>query len=150
MSAPDSPRPSRRRRPGRRLCRTALLFGGALFANELWCNVEALMEQLGGAKVMRSVSSGFDRVLLDTAGALAWMLLLALLLSLAVGAAWACCSLVAWTGLLRRVRVRARGRSRALRWAFWSCNAQVFFNAWYSLHQLLLPGSRLALSPLAM
>src|SRR5262245_66253891 len=88
MSAPDSPRPSRRRRPGRRLCRTALLFGGALFANELWCNVEALMEQLGGAKVMRSVSSGFDRVLLDTAGALAWMLLLALLLSLAVGAAW--------------------------------------------------------------
>lgn len=129
----------------RRVVKTGLLLGGALFVNELACNLSALYQKFGGAKVMRSVASDFDRVLVEAADAALWMLLVAALLSLAVGLAWAAISAAARPGLLRRW-----GRARAVRWTYAAVGTLVFVNAWYSLQQYVLPESRLAGSALAM
>jgi arylsulfatase A-like enzyme len=59
--------------------------------------------------------------------------------------AWAAVSVAAWKGVVRR-----HGGARAVRLAYWSLNALVFFNAWYSLHQAAIPASGLAGSPLVM
>ena len=130
---------------GRAVVRVGLLLGGALFVNELVCNLIALYQQFGGAKVMRSVAADYDGVFVAAAGAAAWMLLVAALLSLLVGLAWAAVAVAARPAALRRW-----GRSRAARLAYWSIATLVFFNAWYSLQLLVLPASRLNGSALVM
>ena len=130
---------------GRLVLRVGLLLGGALFVNELACNLIALYQQFGGAKVMRSVAADYDGVFVAAAGAAAWMLLVAAALSLLVGLAWAAVAVAARPAALRRW-----GRSRAARLTYWSLATLVFFNAWYSLQLLVLPASRLNGSALVM
>jgi hypothetical protein len=134
-----------RSRRARSVLTVGLLLGGALFVNELVCNLIALYQQFGGAKVMRSVASSYDQVFVDAAGAAAWMLAVAAALSLLVGLAWAAVAVPARTVALRRW-----GRSRATRLAYWSVATLVFFNAWYSLELAVLPASRLSGSALVM
>ena len=143
LTLPGFPWPRSRR--GRSVLTVGLLLGGALFVNELVCNLLALYQQFGGAKVMRSVASSYDQVFVDAAGAAAWMLLVAAALSLLVGLAWAAIAVPARTVALRRW-----GRSRAAKLVYWSVATLIFFNAWYSLELLVLPASRLSGSALVM
>lgn len=143
LTLPGFPWPRSRR--GRSVLTVGLLLGGALFVNELACNLIALYQQFGGAKVMRSVASSYDPVFVDAAGAAAWMLVVAAALSLLVGLAWAAVAVPARTVALRRW-----GRSRTARLVYWSVATLVLFNAWYSLELLVLPASRLSGSALVM
>lgn len=113
-------------------------------ANELHTNVAAFASSLGRAKVLRSISDDLAGVYLGVALQLVLMLAITAVLMALVVSAWSAAVLGAWAAFGERFP-----RPRAVRWLFFAGTGFAFFNAWYSLHGYVVPGSRLNESVLA-
>lgn len=121
-----------------------LLLSALLVGNELGWNLWKLWNRFHEAKVLNSLSEdargAMETLALEGLG----MVAVAAVLLAGVGATLA---LLIDQG---RRALAPRLTSRAARWLFWAGALIVGFNAWYSLHHVLMPGSRLDGSPLSV
>jgi arylsulfatase A-like enzyme len=123
----------------------ALALGGALLLNELAANLFSMWHLLGGPAARGALTSqAVAPAVRDLLGRALGMLALAGVLTLAAGAFWAGVLLTA-----RRALHEQLAGSRARRWLFWFAGTFCWLNVHYTLHQTVLPGSRLGGSLLA-